>query len=107
MRPAGNPATASRSVANPGEGAIVDEGRKWQALPSETAFRDGGASAALDGMAAKHRCAVDFARHWTAWAWAGLLLLGGYIAFGNILQFLDRHFGLLVGLSWLVTVCPI
>ena len=36
-------------------------------------------------------------------AWAGLLLLGGYIAFGNILQFLDRHFGLLVGLSWLFT----
>src|SRR5207245_1727335 len=36
-------------------------------------------------------------------AWPGLLLLGGYSAFGNILQFLDRHFGLLVGLSWLFT----
>ena len=36
-------------------------------------------------------------------AWAGLLLLGGYIAFGNVLQFLDKHFGLLVALPWLFT----
>jgi hypothetical protein len=34
-------------------------------------------------------------------AWAGLLLLGGYIGFGNVLQFLDKHFGLLVALPWL------
>jgi hypothetical protein len=32
--------------------------------------------------------------------WAGLLLLGGYVAFGNALQFLDKHFGLLVALPW-------
>ena len=36
-------------------------------------------------------------------AWAGLLLLGGYIAFGNVLQFLDKHVGLLVALPWLFT----
>src|SRR5207247_3689509 len=36
-------------------------------------------------------------------AWAGLLLLGGYIALGNAIQFLDKHFGLLLGLSWLFT----
>ncbi len=36
-------------------------------------------------------------------AWAGLLLLGGYIALGNLLQFLDKHFGLLVALPWLFT----
>ena len=36
-------------------------------------------------------------------AWAGLLLLGGYIAFGNVLQFLEKHFGLLVALPWLFT----
>jgi len=36
-------------------------------------------------------------------AWAGLLLLGGYIALGNAIQFLDKHFGLLVALSWLFT----
>jgi hypothetical protein len=29
-------------------------------------------------------------------AWAGLLLLGGYIALGNVLAFLEKHFGLLV-----------
>ena len=36
-------------------------------------------------------------------AWAGLVLLGGYIAFGHILQFLDKHFGLPVALPWLFT----
>jgi len=36
-------------------------------------------------------------------AWAGLLLLGGYIALGNAIQFLDKHFGLLVALPWLFT----
>jgi hypothetical protein len=36
-------------------------------------------------------------------AGAGMLLLGGYIAFGNVLQFLDKHFGLLVALPWLFT----
>ena len=30
-------------------------------------------------------------------------MLGGYIAFGNVLQFLDKHFGLLVALPWLFT----
>jgi hypothetical protein len=34
-------------------------------------------------------------------AFAGLLLLGGYIAFGNVLQFLDKHVGLLIALRWL------
>src|SRR5205814_2009810 len=37
-------------------------------------------------------------------AWAGLLLLGGYIALGNFIQFLDKHFGLLVALPWLFTL---
>jgi hypothetical protein len=36
-------------------------------------------------------------------AWAGLLLLGGYIGSGNLLQFLDKHFGLIFALSWLFT----
>jgi hypothetical protein len=36
-------------------------------------------------------------------AWAGLLLLGGYIAFGNVLKFLDKHIGLLIALPWLFT----
>jgi hypothetical protein len=36
-------------------------------------------------------------------AWAGLLLLGGYIALGNAIQFLDKHVGLLVALPWLFT----
>jgi len=36
-------------------------------------------------------------------AWAGLVLLGGYIALGNAIQFLDKQVGLLVGLSWLFT----
>jgi len=36
-------------------------------------------------------------------AWAGLLLLGGYIALGNAIQFLDKHFGLLVALPLLFT----
>ena len=34
-------------------------------------------------------------------AWAGLLLLGSYIALGNLVQFLDKHFDLLVVLPWL------
>ena len=33
-------------------------------------------------------------------AWAGLLLLGSYIALGNVFAFLDKHFGLLVALPW-------
>jgi len=36
-------------------------------------------------------------------AGAGLLLLGGYIALGNAIRFLDKHFGLLVALPWLFT----
>jgi hypothetical protein len=36
-------------------------------------------------------------------AWAGLLILGGYIALGNVIQYLDKHFGLLVALPWLFT----
>ncbi len=36
-------------------------------------------------------------------AWAGLLVLAGYIVLGNTLQFLDKHFGLLVVLPWLFT----
>jgi hypothetical protein len=36
-------------------------------------------------------------------AWAGLLLLGGYITLGQILQFLDKHVGLLVALPWVFT----
>jgi hypothetical protein len=36
-------------------------------------------------------------------AWAGLLLLGGYIALGNAIQFLDKHVGLPVALPWLFT----
>ena len=36
-------------------------------------------------------------------AWAGLLLLGGYIALGNLVQFLDKHFDLLAVLPWLFT----
>jgi len=36
-------------------------------------------------------------------AWAGLLLLGGYIALGHAIQFLDKRFGLLVALSLLFT----
>jgi len=36
-------------------------------------------------------------------ALAGLLLLGGYIAFGNVLQFLDKRVGLLAALPWLFT----
>jgi len=37
-------------------------------------------------------------------AWAGLLLLGGYIALGNVLAFLDKHFGLLVALPWVFAI---
>jgi len=37
-------------------------------------------------------------------AWAGLLLLGGYIVLGNVLQFLDKQFGLLAVLPSLLTV---
>src|SRR6266540_6473022 len=53
VRLAGHPAAASRSMANPGEGAVVDGTGESQAISSEAAFRVGGASAALDGMAAK------------------------------------------------------
>jgi len=37
-------------------------------------------------------------------AWAGLLLLGGYIALGNVLAFLEKHFGLLVALPWVFAI---
>ena len=37
-------------------------------------------------------------------AWAGLLLLGGYIGLANALEFLDKHVGLTVALPWLFSV---
>ncbi|MEO8426272.1 MAG: hypothetical protein ABI651_04085 [Verrucomicrobiota bacterium] len=37
-------------------------------------------------------------------AWAGLLLLGGYIALGNAFAFLEKYFGLLVALPWVFAV---
>jgi hypothetical protein len=36
-------------------------------------------------------------------AWAGLLLLGGYISLGHFFRFLDKYFGLPVALPWLFT----
>jgi hypothetical protein len=37
-------------------------------------------------------------------AWAGLLLLGGYVGLANALQFLDKEVGLRVALAWLFAV---